>query len=881
MKRKGFTLMEMIIVVAILGVVLASITSVMISSSKAFRVSNDVAYMQNQSLIISRLITNETKGVNSVTIYEDIPTFEANQSYIYYNDVDEKIYIKRGTDQEEELFATEGTNQQVTFKKVDNNNFKFEVYLYNDSSEFTNKDSVSLVNATASNGVFGADKGICISYSNAAEIPEPLITRVSFTSDLNADMTTNVSETPKADKTVTFNVDISDVSALKPIIETNDDVNNTLYYMVGNTEVPFDINNPEKNDPIDFTDPVDFVVKRGEKQNLYTVIVIPTTPQVTFGDPYDLLATSEKYYRDTKYNPNNASGIVRDVVMPNEDDYICALFDDETSEDGIVYDYSHFVVNWYAIPPSDVEAEAYRLAQVANPSASQSELEQIAFDPETGYEYSALKSLYQNNKNDYFVTQQKSVESARARAGSKPDESYANVLDVSEYYDQVMGKYVFYDFAPTDESGVIDESKYKVSIGDSEPIYDEQSSVQTFAFVGFKNGPVFETTMNELDFLYGTPLKQKIYTQSFNKMLFKTIEDSGYLANNGNFGNMTIEDLENIVKVKAPYENEGHDVYVDFVNREMTLYGASNQYGSANEYYPATGSSQFAQYALFSVDMNDPFYTDSDTSSLSSERKKDEDTGSGEISGVRVGIKNTTDSSGKPTMGGIAVNPRSTSTLSSDKTVVQSEGYYVNYIYNKISQSQSNNRYHESGVNMNSSNGYSIDGNYPGDSDESTGQATVGARNISEDHPEQSIVPYRFGEISKNGYTVNPNNADIYMDINVDYSETNDVLYTVDITDRQTGQSTNTMYFGDYEDYFDGEKNYTYTQSNPLYSFEQVIKMCYDGSQNGEKASAIKSEKVKVDENTGTHTETAVSMWAYDPTDTECSVTITELAPIY
>ncbi len=866
MRKKGFTLMEMILVVAILGIVLASFSSVMISSSKAFRVSNDVAFMQNQSLIISRLIKNETKGVNSVTIYEEIPTFEDDQSYIYYNDHDKKIYIKRGTSQENILFDTKGTDQKVSFKKVDNNNFRFDVELENTTSKYVNKDSVTLVNASGLNGVFG-EEGICISYSNVAEIPEPIITRVTLTNDLNENITTDVSATPAGDHTVTLNVDTSDVTELKPIVNTNDDENNTLYYIVGTNEVPFDINNPADNAPIDFSETVDFIVRRGEKENIYPVTVIPTETVVTFGEPHDLMSTTEKYYRDTKYNPQSASGIVNDIVMPNENDYLCALFDDETG-----YDYTHFVVNWYAIPPSDVEEMAYQIAyKVAEDNGVSGNLNQIALDTMYDYEYSALKLLYRQNSDDYFVTQQKSVESATRASffGSSKDKSYANVLEVSKYYNEVMGDYVFYDFAPTDENGKIDESKYKVSIGSDEPIYSDQTSVQTFAHVGFKNGPIFETTMNELDFLYGSQLKQNSYLQSFNKMLFKTVNDSGYIDKSGNFGNYDIDQLKSVVKVKSPYENTGHDVYVDYVNRNMTLYGASNQYYDKNENYPQIGASQFGQYGLFSVNMNDKFYTD----------KKDN-----AESGVRIGIKNTVDSNGKPTMGGVAINPRSTSTLSNDNKVLYSEGYYVNYIYNKINQSQSSNRYHESGVNMNKSEGQTIHGNYPGDSDISNGQSTVGARNITNDHPEASIVPYKFGEISKNGYTVNPNDADIYMDINVDYTPINEwstsLLYTVGIADRITGESTNLMYFGDYEDYFSGEKNYTFTQSNPLYSFEQTIKMCYDGSQNGDRSTSIESSYANVDTSSNTHMETAVSMWAYDPTDTNCSVTITELTPI-
>lgn len=865
MKRKGFSLMEMILVCAILSVVLATFSSVMVSSSKVYNKSTNFAYIQNQSLIFQRLMTNQVGVSSAVQILEAVPTtFDENTNYIYLDESDNIIKVKKEDEEVEELFHTENIEQNVQFTKKDDSNISVVLTLTRRTDSYNNKFGINVLNAEKNGGVSGT-VGNCLAYTFADE--EPFITRFDFKKDENGELLTTdaIGTIDQTTGEISVRVTTDNITSLKASVDI---VGDTLKVYSENGTL-FDISNPIA---IDYTNPVDFYVFAGSNIKKYTVTVEPeeSIPQVQLDPALGIIPTSNGKKNEI---PNES-----DIVMPNDEQYLNAMFELNNSDGSR---YENYEVNWYTIDPSNVDSYQELLDEYIK----------YTDDEETSVE---LVATIDDN----------------------------NVIDVSAYREELVGKYVFYDVTPVSEDGSI--GRTEVSLGDTEPNVDSETGgyldfddyVCSFVFVGLKNGEIYETTLNELDFLcydldgYDSDgnaiqqsksqydMKQNIVICEFNQMGVKL--KSKYYDNTDSSVNGIVKldtFINDFVKVIAPYENKGHTYDVDFINKEMTMTGSSIQVGANNQNsidnYNDVGTNKYGQYGLFSINMYDDYYSD-----------KREDIYD---SGVRVGIKN--DVLDYPEIGGVAIAPNVTSsygynwsTNKDDHSVVYNNGLYVNMIYNKNTEpypedadDNSDKSIFNRGVNMNYSTGETIYGNYGGidnvstnDSEAMTGQALVGARNISKRNGnlKNALTPYLFTELTKDGYTISrsePNN--LYIDSRLTIKNSKP-LYTVDIYNaNDTSQKTQKMYFGWYKDVLNKDTG-IYTMDNGI-----EIKTTYDTYDNNNvQASWNGSDTVdmKTDVTTpGTDWsgnevcyDTSFAMWSYYPDTTKARVTITDIESI-
>lgn len=149
MDKRGFTLIEMIVVIAILGVVLTAASTVLISSAKSFNISNNKANMQNQSVVISRMISGEIRNSTNFTLLETVPTtLDEDANYVYVNDADDKIYLKLIGQPAKELFNTEDVSQNIEFVYINDSNIDVNLILSKNTDEYTNLFNINFINVS-------------------------------------------------------------------------------------------------------------------------------------------------------------------------------------------------------------------------------------------------------------------------------------------------------------------------------------------------------------------------------------------------------------------------------------------------------------------------------------------------------------------------------------------------------------------------------------------------------------------------------------------------------------------------------------------------------------------------------------------------------------
>ncbi|MDM8535023.1 prepilin-type N-terminal cleavage/methylation domain-containing protein, partial [Clostridiaceae bacterium HSG29] len=98
MNNKGFTLIELIIVIALTGIVMVLATNSLFFSSNTFHSTSDQQSIQSDSRIITTFIENEISYASSIEILENAPgTFDDTKKYIYLDEINKKIMYKNGS----------------------------------------------------------------------------------------------------------------------------------------------------------------------------------------------------------------------------------------------------------------------------------------------------------------------------------------------------------------------------------------------------------------------------------------------------------------------------------------------------------------------------------------------------------------------------------------------------------------------------------------------------------------------------------------------------------------------------------------------------------------------------------------------------------------
>lgn len=147
MKKNGFTLIEMIIVMAILITIISATTSVLISSSKTFSKGSSFTNMQNQSLVLSKMITNQLRNSTSFKLYNTVPSsFDTTKNYIYINETDNKIYLKKIGTSQKALLNTPNIKQNLEFSYINDSNINAEIILSDVEDTYENLFSIGFIN---------------------------------------------------------------------------------------------------------------------------------------------------------------------------------------------------------------------------------------------------------------------------------------------------------------------------------------------------------------------------------------------------------------------------------------------------------------------------------------------------------------------------------------------------------------------------------------------------------------------------------------------------------------------------------------------------------------------------------------------------------------
>ncbi len=602
MKKKGVTLIELIVSMGILTIILASITTVMTSTSKTYNKATSLSGLQSQSIVFSTIISNQLKNSNDVTVYESVPSsFDEEYNYIYYNAIEKSIYKKFAGETSALLYRTANINQSVEFSKIDRNNVSVNVVLDNGDLSYENKFGVFFVNIKTGETIkfdpSTATKGICIKYKLSETVvanTEPcVITAFGFlaSNGTNSEFITTdiVATIDEANKKIvvsplTIVGEYRDISLVPYIEYAYPDRGDTLVAKDINTYV----NYQNTLNPLGFykngvNKDVTITVKSGvagvadatyDVEFEITVEPSPVVfPKVT---SHDIVSTDGG---TTKKMPSEASYLTANykyTVGPGEDT--------PTGQ----------TIRWYAVSPSEIGS------------------------------VDDFNSKYKNGDFTPFATIDNNVS-----------------LKLSDYRDMVVGKYVFYDVV------------LKKDIYSSAPtVYDSAIEGVTatncpYVFVGLDNGKIYETTLNEIDYIKSSQIQKNVMNICFNRLSKATKNKYIQLVFEWNVKDVYSQnEILGLLKVKIPSGNSGHSYTVDFVNKKLTIAGASYQYLNKNNIYPDISSSslyKYAQYGLLSINMYDSYYTDKRTVSNSSKIRISFDGNSYDAGGISI-IPNLTSS---------------------------------------------------------------------------------------------------------------------------------------------------------------------------------------------------------------------------------------------
>lgn len=180
LKNRGFTLIEVMVAIAVLGVVSAGALSFMVNSFNFFGQASDKVEVQRDLRHISRYITKELQNSYNVSIYEslndnDLTLDTEIYNYIHLNDSKKIVHIKQNqlglTEDRKEIYLNKDYNYNVNFA-VNNENDRIVNYLLeNKNTDYQIESDVFLQNSEES--IAGLDSGLVIEYEQREKDDDP------------------------------------------------------------------------------------------------------------------------------------------------------------------------------------------------------------------------------------------------------------------------------------------------------------------------------------------------------------------------------------------------------------------------------------------------------------------------------------------------------------------------------------------------------------------------------------------------------------------------------------------------------------------------------------------------------------------------------------
>lgn len=173
--KPGFTLIELIITIGILGIVLASAYSMGLFGYKTFSKGSIKSNIQSDITLAANYISNELRYASKVTILTTVPStgeMDTDESMEYiYIDTSDGILKHHSNGKTEKIAFGNDSNITCTiqFKENDFQTLYFKLTGNCEKENYTLDSSVLLLN-TDSSGISGADSGIAVSYYPAQPV---------------------------------------------------------------------------------------------------------------------------------------------------------------------------------------------------------------------------------------------------------------------------------------------------------------------------------------------------------------------------------------------------------------------------------------------------------------------------------------------------------------------------------------------------------------------------------------------------------------------------------------------------------------------------------------------------------------------------------------
>lgn len=150
-KNNGYTLLEMIIVMAFLGIILTGVLSFLYFGSSTYFTGKEKVFLQSNLRMASEVIDRELRYASTITLLDnwaDLPSSPGEvtpgNNYIYYNQDNKTIFL---LDANQNRALTEPVITDVNFYIENNRSFHFKLKAEDKHANYSLESSFNLLNA--------------------------------------------------------------------------------------------------------------------------------------------------------------------------------------------------------------------------------------------------------------------------------------------------------------------------------------------------------------------------------------------------------------------------------------------------------------------------------------------------------------------------------------------------------------------------------------------------------------------------------------------------------------------------------------------------------------------------------------------------------------
>lgn len=164
-RKKGVTLIELIVALAILGIVIIGVSSFIMFSNKTFNISEKQSDAQFNVRFASESITKELRVADTIEILDNTPAeFESDKKYIYVEGNSIKLFM--GGYKKIILKGSSNFTPTLTFKKKSGNGkvLNFTIDGLEENQKFKIDSDILILNMPAPNSILGEDSGSVVAF---------------------------------------------------------------------------------------------------------------------------------------------------------------------------------------------------------------------------------------------------------------------------------------------------------------------------------------------------------------------------------------------------------------------------------------------------------------------------------------------------------------------------------------------------------------------------------------------------------------------------------------------------------------------------------------------------------------------------------------------